>query len=266
MRLFKRIADWLQEPELRGLDVESPEFRKAHADILSRKESLRKAFRAKYERCFALEKEWLSGEGLRIELGSSTGFVKEVDPDFITTDLVSGPRIDRIMDAQNMDLPDKSVKTIIAFNVFHHLNDLEKFFNELDRVLVPGGGFIIMDPYYSIGSRIVFNYLFDTEIYDRHQKEWSRPLDGAMRGANQALTYIIFKRDYHKYKENYPHLPVVHQEVLDDHLTYLLCGGLNFRQLLPNWGFDLLRTFEKWIRPTRSVFGLHHFIVIKKVS
>jgi len=57
-----------------------------------------------------------------------------------------------------------------------------------------------------------------------------------MEGANQALSYIVFKRDVHLFLKKYPQLELVEQKVFSNYLRYLLSGGLNFRQILPSYG------------------------------
>lgn len=85
-----------------------------------------------------------------------------------------------------------------------------------------------------------------------------------MAGANQALSYIVFKRDLSLFLKKYPQLEVVEQKVLPNYLRYLLSGGLNFRQIIPSFCEPLIKLMELLISPFNSILGLHHSIVIRK--
>lgn len=85
-----------------------------------------------------------------------------------------------------------------------------------------------------------------------------------MAGANQALSYIVFKRDLDLFLKKYPQLEVVEQKVLPNYLRYLLSGGLNFRQILPSFCEPVIKLMEFLISPFNSTLGLHHSIVIRK--
>lgn len=90
------------------------------------------------------------------------------------------------------------------------------------------------------------------------------PVSGPMNGANQALSFIVFFRDQELYQKKYPNLKVVHQELAGNYLKYLLSGGLNFRQLLPDSCTGLVGLLERAISPLNKWIALHHVIVIRK--
>lgn len=50
-----------------------------------------------------------------------------------------------VMDARSIDFPDTFFKNIIAVNLIHHLDGVDRVFSEIDRLLTPGGKFIIAD-------------------------------------------------------------------------------------------------------------------------
>ena len=87
-----------------------------------------------------------------------------------------------------------------------------------------------------------------------------------MNGANQALSYIVFIRDQKEYERKYPSLKIVHQELAGNYLKYLLSGGLNFRQLLPDSFTGFVGFLEKLISSLNRWIALHHVIVIRKVG
>jgi hypothetical protein len=54
--------------------------------------------------------------------------------------------------------------------------------------------------------------------------------------------------------------------VVPNYLKYLLSGGLNFRQLLPNAFVPALSFIERLLLPFGRLLALHHVVVIKKVK
>jgi len=66
-------------------------------------------------------------------------FFKQVEPDLLTTDVVAGPTVDLVLDAQEMALDGNSVGAFYGVNCFHHFNRPRSFLSELVRTVVPGG-------------------------------------------------------------------------------------------------------------------------------
>ena len=93
-------------------------------------------------------------------------------PDVLATDVVPGPHLDRVLDAENMNLPDGSVRVIYGQNCFHHFPHPDRFFSELDRVLALGGGVILLEPYYGPFATFLFKRFFKTECFDNEFPLW----------------------------------------------------------------------------------------------
>jgi hypothetical protein len=74
----------------------------------------------------------------------------------------------------------------------------------------------------------------------------------------------VFVRDRELYEKKYPHLKIVHQELAGNYLKYLLSGGLNFRQLLPDSFAGLVGLLERSISLFNRWIALHHVVVIRK--
>ena len=89
---------------------------------------------------------------------------------------------------------------------------------------------------------------------------------GVATNANQALSYIIFVRDRKTFEAEFPGLEIVKVAPLHNYLRYFLSGGLNFKQLLPDFMIPVLRGLETLLQPVAYVTGLHHQIVIRKKS
>lgn len=258
------FADLLRDPSVKNIDVDGEDRFRVHARVLARKPMLRAVFTGFHRTFDRLDKKFLSGAGDRIEIGAGVAPIRDSFPDVLATDIVPGPGLDLVLNAEQMNLPDGSVRALFGQNCFHHFPHPTRFFEELERVLVPGGGVILLEPYYGPFAAVLFRRMFRTEGYDRDFPSWETPACGPMNGANQALSYIVFQRDRAEFERRFPHLEIVHQETCGNYLMYLLSGGLNFRQLWPGWAASVLWLFQKLLSPFDRWLALHHVVVIQR--
>lgn len=261
---MKSMLDRLRLPDLDSMDVDGTERMMMHARILEGKPMLKRVF-AEFHHLFRdLDQKYLSGDGLRIELGAGVAPVRDTYKDVLATDIMDAPNLDRTLNAQDMDLPDNSARAFYGQNCFHHFPDPSKFFIELERTLVPGGGVVLIEPYYGPVASWMYARLFATEGFDKDFPTWEVPATGPMNGANQALSYIVFRRDVERFRSQFPGLEIVYQAPCRNHLEYLFSGGLNFRQLVPD-GLSFLVRGGQWLtRPLNRWISLHHAVVIRK--
>ncbi|HEY0030656.1 MAG TPA: class I SAM-dependent methyltransferase [Bacteroidia bacterium] len=267
MNLFKKIRSYLQEPRLIGVDPDSEEMLQIHSKVLYEKPMMRGVFAEFYDTCIALDKKYFGkSNASRIEIGAGVSFFKKQYPEIISTDIKKADNLDMVVDAQNMPFENNSIRAIYGINCFHHFPNPDLFFNELVRVLEKGGGCVLIDPYYGSVAKRFYKNIFDTETFDMTQKEWNNLSLGFMNGANQALSYIVFRRDKKKFEAKYPDLEIVVQKPLNNYMRYILCGGLNFRQILPSFFSPVIKFFEFLFIPFNTLFALHHIIVIRKKS
>ncbi|MBL0328379.1 MAG: class I SAM-dependent methyltransferase [Bacteroidetes bacterium] len=265
MSLFKKIRTWLQEPRLIGVDPDSEEMLQIHSKVLYEKPMMREVFAEFYDTCIDLDnKYFMQTHSKRVEIGAGVSFFKKLYPEIISTDIKKADNLDMVVDAQNMPFENNSVRAIYGINCFHHFPNPNLFFKELERVLDRGCGCVLIDPYYGTVAKRFYKKIFDTETFDMNQKEWVNESLGFMNGANQALSYIVFKRDKAKFEAMYPRLEIVIQKPLNNYMRYVLSGGLNFRQILPSFFSPVIKLFEFMFIPFNSIFALHHIIVIRK--
>jgi SAM-dependent methyltransferase len=261
---MKRLINYLRNPQLNDLDVDSIDRLDLHRRLLMQKRMLRDVFYEFHENFKRLSAKYFSSDGVEIELGSGVSPMRDLFPDVLATDIVYSSSMDMVLNAEKMDLKDESVKVFYGQNCFHHFSKPESFFQEINRVLTPGGGLIILEPYYGPVASFVFKRLFSSEGFDKKFKSWETPATGPMNGANQALSYIVFVRDRKEFELKFPDLKIVHHEICGNYLKYMLSGGLNFRQLIPDRMAGLVTAIEKLLNPLNHVLGLHHIIVIRK--
>jgi SAM-dependent methyltransferase len=263
--MMRRLLDFVSEPRLRGVNVNSVDLVYRHRDILRSKPLIYAVMGEFYRACLALDEAHFSGEGLRVEFGAGSSLMKDFQPDVMVTDIKPADFLDRVLDAEDMDLPDGSVRAFYGINCFHHLPSPDRFFSELSRTLVAGGGCVLIEPYFGPFAEFLYRRLFATEGYDPDDSTWEGAADrGAMMGANQALSYIVFRRDRAEFERKHPSLELVTQLRSKTYLRYLLSGGLNFRQLVPTWLGGALSGVERLLTPVDHLLALHHLVVIRK--
>ncbi len=263
--MIKKIRNWLIEPLIKNLDVDSVDITVAHREVLKKKYMLKKLFENFYYRCDYLDKKhfYQSKSNKRLEIGSGSSFIKEFYPDIMTSDIKPLPFVDLVCDATQMPFPDNDLRAIYGINVFHHIPNPRLFFQEALRVLAPGGGIILIEPYHGPMARKLFSNLHDSEGFDMTSPNWETPVTGPMSNSNQALSYIVFKRDRELFEREFPELEIVIEHP-HTHLWYLLSGGVNFRQLVPNWGTIVIKGLEKLLSPLNHWIAFQQSIVIRK--
>lgn len=255
----------LAQPGLDHLAVDGEERMRAHRRVLEAKPLLRSVFEELHREMRALDERWFGDTpGLRVEIGAGVAPMRDSFPDVLATDIVPASWVDRVLDAQAMDLADGSLRALYAQNTFHHLPEPRRFFGELLRVLHPGGGAVMIEPFHGPLASLVYPRLFASEGFDKRAAAWETPMGGPMSGANQALSYLVFARDRARFEAEFPGLRIVEARPLTSALRYLLSGGLNFRQLVPGWSAGALRGLERALSPAARFWALHHVVVLRK--
>lgn len=184
----------------------------------------------------------------------------------LASDIKALPFVDLVVNGEQMPFADSSLRAVYAINTFHHINDPRAFFRELMRVLQPGGGAIMIEPFHGPVARQLFKRLHTTEGFDEDVPIWEAPEDaGPFTKANQALSYVVFTRDRDMFEREFPELRIVVDRP-HTHMWYLLSGGVNFRQLVPDAALPLVRFAERVLKPLNPFLALQHTIVIQKTA
>ncbi|HWE36697.1 MAG TPA: class I SAM-dependent methyltransferase [Isosphaeraceae bacterium] len=66
--------------------------------------------------------------------------------DFVGCDMRPGPGVDRVEDVTAIGLPDAAAGTVLCIETFEHVFEVRRAFDEVFRVLRPGGLFVITSP------------------------------------------------------------------------------------------------------------------------
>lgn len=261
----KSLRTWLKEPETRSLDIDGVDVTVAHRQVLLKKRMLRDLFANFYHECRKWDERFFAGtQGKRLEVGAGSSIMKEFYPDVLTSDIKPLPFVDLVAPGESLPFPDGTLRAIYGINVFHHFPDPAAFLNEAMRVLTPGGGVVLIEPYYGLFASWLFPRLHESEGFDPEMPDWvNHEQSGPCSRVNQALSYIVFRRDRARFQQQFPHL-----ELLLDrphtHLRYLLSGGVNFRQLLPERLSFLAGWAEAAVSPLNRWLSLQHTVVLRK--
>lgn len=261
------LRSLITEPEVLRVDREDPRLIRVHGEILARKPMLRGVFEEFYQLCVALDRSYFGeAPGNRVELGAGVSLFKSLYPEVLVTDVKWADHLDAVVDAQEMPFRTGSIRALYGLSFFHHLSDPEAFFRETLRVLAPGGGCVLLEPFHGLVASQHYRFLHSFEGYDKTAPDWaSRDRAGlAMRDANQALSYIVFERDRERFSRLFPNLEIVYRRPLRSYLRYFFSGGLNYRSLLPSFFIGPLKLLEKALTPTLPVTALYQMIVLRK--
>lgn len=242
------------------LPLDSPERTMFHREIIKQKKILRKL----YEDWYAIFTEEIKNHpnDLIIELGSGGGFLKEIEPRMICSDVIDLPTNDMSFSALEMPFNDNSVGGIFMIDTMHHIPDSEKFLNEVRRVLIKNGKMIMIEPANSIWGRFIYQN-FHHEPFEP-KGSWTIPSTGPLSGANGALPWIVFIRDSEIFKDKYPELKIESIKYINP-LTYLLSGGVSRKQFLPDICFPTIGLLDKLLPKISKQLSMFMVVTISRI-
>ncbi len=255
-----KLTEWLILPEIRNIkDLDDPATTLLHGKILRSKPFLKKLY-ADFYKQFKEAAEATYNKVL-VELGSGGGFIKEIIPNVITSDILDVAGADKIFSAMDMPFEDSSVDAFFMFDVLHHITRPGQFFIEAERCLKPAGRIVMIEPANTVWARFVYKN-FHHEGFDP-DGEWGLEKTGPLSQANGAMQWIIFVRDREVFERKYPQLKIVS---LRNHtpISYLLSGGFTTRQLMPGFMYPVIRAFEWLLSPLGNWLGMFMTVVIEK--
>jgi SAM-dependent methyltransferase len=253
---FKRLA---QEPRARGLDLESADATAAHARLIRDKAFLRRLYERYYAEFARADRS--APRGARVELGSGGGFLDRIVPGLLRLDVRPGADVDVVASALALPFSPRSVGAVFMLNVLHHLPDVAVFFSDLERILAPGGRVVMIEPYVSPVSGVVYRHAHH-EPFDPEQEGWRIEAGGAMTAANDALPWIVFERDRDRFEAEFPDLEIVRVAPHTISL-YVLSGGLSYRSLAPGFMFSAIAAAEDWVCRSRAARALASMMTVE---
>lgn len=255
LNFFKSLA---AHPLTRGMELDAPETTIRRLRIIQAKAFLRKF----YHQCYLSLAESLPVDvgGPVLELGSGGGFLKDYIPGLMTSEILPIPGVDLHLDGLKLPFQRAALRGIVMFDVFHHLPDVKSFLTAAADCIKPGGAVIMIEPWNTAWSRMIFRYLHH-EPFLPESPDWHFSGGSPLSMANQALPWIVFKRDREQFHRQCPQWQIKAIE-LDYPFCYLLSGGLAYRSFMPGFLFGVWRAVEKGLRPWLSTWAMFAKIVL----
>lgn len=254
------LLNFFRLPEAEKMtDLDDVETTRIHRDLIRKKPFLRRLYKDFYGE---FKRAVPSGNApVMVELGSGGGFLKEVMPEVLTSDVQPLPWVDHCFSALNMPFDHESVDAFFVMNVLHHISDPVRLFNEMDRCLKPGGRIVMIEPANSWWGRFIYQH-FHHEAFDP-SGSWQLKKEAPLSCANGAIPWIIFHRDRHDFDALFPQFNVRRIRYHTPFL-YLLSGGVSLRQLVPSFTYPLVKSAEWLLTPFHRQLGMFFTIEIDK--
>ena len=198
-----------------------------------------------------------------LEIGCGPSFLKKYYPNLISSDIEKHSNCDFIANAKDLPFDKESIDVIFLHNVFHHIDDIDKFFKQADKCLRKNGIIYLIDPNYSCFSKIIYKY-FHHEKFDLNA-DWKFNSSNPQLDSNQALSWIVFERDIEIFKNRYPNFKIIEKKSFS-FLTYLLSGGFNYNINLPKFLCKIIFKIDNYLSFfMKNYLGLFQKIIIKKL-
>ena len=256
------LFDRLKLPEVRDIEhCDDLTLSEIHLQIIRKKDFLRRIYLDFYRELI----DWVDYADDRriLELGSGGGFLKELYPHIITSDVLGLQTVDHVFSACQMPFEDASLDGIVMIDVLHHIPDVRAFFREAIRCLKAGRRVVMIEPANTLWSRFVYTH-FHHEDFDP-KAVWEFPSSGPLSTANGALPWIVFRRDRALFEQEFPQLKILKCQCHTP-LRYLLSGGLTLKQLVPSWSYSAVKGLEWILSPLNGMIGMFQTVVLEKAD
>lgn len=256
---MSRLARWLGHPLTRGLALDDPLTTRLRREIIRSKPYLRRVYLDWYAR---VRESLPPVPGAVLELGSGAGFLPDVIPEAITSDISANPGVRVIADGRELPFGEGTLRAIILVDVLHHVPDCRLLFAEAARCVRPGGVLVAIEPWVTPWSRFVYERLHH-EPFQPGAARWEFPSEGPLSGANQALPWIIFERDRAVFERSFPAWRITGLKPFMP-LAYLASGGLGMRSGAPGWAYPIIEGLEKLAEPVVSKLAMFAHVVLRR--
>ena len=225
-------------------------------------EKSNKALGLLYKEWYVLISQLLSEiDGINVELGCGASFIDQINNSIKKTDVFLNSNTDFKLDAMDIGKEfENKISNLILVNVFHHISDPEVFLKSAEKSLLVGGRIIMIEPSNNYWSRLVYKFV-DHEPFDTKQIEWEFDSKDPLLDSNQALSWIIFERDYEKFKNLFPMFSLIQKKNMMP-FSYLLSGGHSLNTRIGKL-IRITRSFEKFFFD--KYLGMFNLICLEKI-
>jgi SAM-dependent methyltransferase len=256
---LSNVRAMLAHPLSKGLDIDDPETTGLRLQIIQPKPFLRKI----YDEWYGLIRSRIpEGGGGIVELGSGPGYFRKFVPQAIQTEVFWCQNVQLVADGCAFPFADGSLKAITMTDVFHHIPNSQIFLKEAVRCLRPGGQILMVEPWVSSWSKLIYRRLHH-EPFIPEAVEWEIPGSGPLSAANGALPWIVFVRDRCRLEDEFPQLQIVETRPMMP-FRYLVSGGISMRSLMPGITYPMWRRIESALSPWAAELSMFAFFSIRR--
>jgi SAM-dependent methyltransferase len=249
-----------------SIDAQAQDYFSRHRRTWEQKPVLRRIYNEEF---FARLLSFQKKNGICIEVGGGPGFFKQALPVVLSTDLVWCPWLDAVADAQKLPFQTASVANIFGVDMLHHVAAPMTFLGEAQRVLVPGGRLILVEPWVTPFSYLIYR-CFHQEECDLSARPWDSndahpPLSKKAFDGNQAIPYLLFGPRHRS--QTLGALSGFTPMVIEPFclFAYLLSMGFKPLSLLPEFLYPAVSKFERATLPLwRRFAALRVFLVLER--
>jgi SAM-dependent methyltransferase len=247
-------------------DTEARDVLLRHRRVWEQKPVLRRIYNEEF---FARLLSSRAPGGISIEIGGGPGFFKQLFPEVISTDLIPCPWLDVVADAQVLPFKTSSLTNVLGLDVLHHLAAPMKFLKEAERVLAPGGRLVLVEPWITPFSYLIYHYLHQEEcdfsVRPWEAKDGQTPQAKKALDGNPAIPYLMFRAENRqKTLAALPGLTCLAAEPFCL-FAYLLSFGFKSMNLLPEKLYPAVSMLERnTIGLWRRLASLRVLLVLEK--
>lgn len=255
------LRRWLEHPLTRGLSLDDPATTALRRQIVASKPFLRHIYQDWYAQ---IAQRIPAGSGLVLELGAGAGFLEAFVPGVVKSEVFVCPGVAVVLDACHMPIRRGALRAIVMTDVLHHVPDVRRFFADAADAVRPGGAIIMVEPWVSSWSRLIYSHLHH-EPFDVRASRWELEPSGPLSGANGALPWIVLQRDRRRFEREFPQWAV--EEVRPGMpFRYLVSGGVSMRALMPSWTTPLWRIVERAFEPVMDQVAMFATLVLRRTE
>jgi SAM-dependent methyltransferase len=253
------LRNLFADSSTKSLALDDPALTERRKAILKQKKFLSRIYEEWYQQII---ENIPDGPGGVLELGSGAGFLDTLYAGLLKSEVFWLPGNHLVMDGCSIPLANHKLKAIVMTDVLHHIPLPRLFFSEACRCLRRGGVILMIEPWYTSWSGWIYQGLHH-ELFDIHTESWEFPAAGPLSGANGALPWILFERDWEKFHNEFPELKLEKKIVIMP-FRYLVSGGVSMRSLSPLWTYGLWKSFENMLNPWMCHLGMFAFVVLRR--
>ena len=215
-----------------------------------------------YQEWYNLISKYLSVmDGINIELGCGASFINKTNKSIKKTDVFLNANTDFKLDAMEVgEKFEQKISNLILVNVFHHISNPELFLKSAEKSLLEGGRIIMIEPSNNFWSKLVYKFI-GHEKFDTKQIDWDFASKDPLLDSNQALSWIIFERDFNKFKNSFPMFSIIKKKNMMP-ISYLISGGHSFNTRIGKI-IKVIRKMERFFFDKH--FGMFNLICIEKI-